>query len=52
LAVQFQNSCFPVSAALLAAALDFRTLNDVEAFETADARVSTVMMNHPIPNFG
>jgi len=52
LAVQFQNSYFPVSEAQLAAALDFRTLTDAEAFEIADARVRTVLMNHPIPNFG
>lgn len=52
LAVQFQNSYFPVSEAQLAAALDFRTLTDAEAFEIADARVCTVLMNHPISNFG
>jgi phosphoribosyl 1,2-cyclic phosphodiesterase len=52
LAVQFQNSYFPISEAQLAAALDFRTLKDAEAFDIADARVSTVLMNHPIPNFG
>jgi hypothetical protein len=42
----------PVSEAQLAAALVFRTLTDAEAFEVADAGVSTVLMNHPIPNFG
>jgi len=52
LAVQFQNSYFPISEAQLAAALDFRTLSESEVFEIADARVSTVLMNHPIPNFG
>ena len=52
LAVQFQNSYFPISEAQLAAALDFRTLADAEVFDIADARVSTVLMNHPIPNFG
>jgi ribonuclease BN (tRNA processing enzyme) len=52
LAVQFQNSYFPISEAQLAAALDFRTLTDAEAFDIADAHVSTVLMNHPIPNFG
>jgi len=52
LAVQFQNSYFPISEAQLAAALDFRTLTDAETFDIADARVSTVLMNHPIPNFG
>jgi len=50
--VQFQNSYFPISEAQLAAALDFRTLSETEVFEIADARVSTVLMNHPIPNFG
>lgn len=52
LAVQFQNSYFPVSEAQLAAGLDFRTLTEAESFDIADARVSTVLMNHPIPNFG
>jgi ribonuclease BN (tRNA processing enzyme) len=52
LAVQFQNSYFPISEAQLAAGLDFRTLTEAETFNIADARVSTVLMNHPIPNFG
>jgi len=52
LAVQFQNSYFPISEAQLAAGLDFRTLTEAETFDIADARVSSVLMNHPIPNFG
>ena len=50
--VQFQHSYFPISEAQLAAGLQFRTLTDSESFDIADARVSTVLMNHPIPNFG
>ena len=50
--VQFQHSYFPISEAQLAAALDFRTLIESEAFDIADARVSAVLMNHPVRNFG
>jgi len=50
--VQFQNTYFPISEAQLSAAIDFRTLTDGESFEIDDARVSAVLMNHPITNFG
>ena len=50
--VQFQNTYFPISEAQLGAGLDFRTITEAQAFDIADARVSTVLMNHPIPNFG
>ena len=50
--VQFQHSYFPISEAQLAAALDFRTLAEAEVFDIDDARVSTVLMNHPVRNYG
>lgn len=50
--VQFQNTYFPISEAQLSASIDFRTLSDGEAFGIDDARVSSVLMNHPITNFG
>jgi len=52
LAVQFQKSYFPIFEAQLAAGPDFRRLTEAETFDIADARVSTVLMNHPTPNFG
>ena len=50
--VQFQHAYFPISEAQLDAALDFRTLTEAEVFDINDARVRTVLMNHPVPNFG
>jgi phosphoribosyl 1,2-cyclic phosphodiesterase len=52
MAVQLQNSYFPVSETQLGATLEYRTLNLGEAVEVGAATVSNVLMNHPVTNLG
>ncbi|MBQ5946950.1 MBL fold metallo-hydrolase [Massilia sp. ST3] len=50
--VQLQNSYFPVSETQMDATIEYRTLEIGQAIEVGDARVSNVLMNHPITNLG
>lgn len=52
MAVQLQNSYFPVDEAQMAAAIGYRTLDVGVPIEVGAARVSNVVMNHPVINLG
>jgi phosphoribosyl 1,2-cyclic phosphodiesterase len=50
--VQLQNSYFPVSETQMDATIEYRTLGLGEAIMVGDARVSNVVMNHPVIDLG
>jgi len=50
--VQLQNSYFPVSETQMDATIEYRTLAFDETIAVGDARVSNVVMNHPVTNLG
>jgi phosphoribosyl 1,2-cyclic phosphodiesterase len=52
MAVQLQNSYFPVSETELDATIEYRTLECGQPIEVGDAVVSNVVMNHPVTNLG
>ncbi|MBQ5939185.1 MBL fold metallo-hydrolase [Massilia sp. AB1] len=52
MAVQLQNSYFPVSETQMDATIEYRTLEIGQAIEVGDAAVSNVLMNHPVTNLG
>ena len=52
MAVQLQNSYFPVSEAAMAACIEYRTLAPGEAVEVGGAHVRGAEMNHPVVNLG
>jgi phosphoribosyl 1,2-cyclic phosphodiesterase len=52
MAVQLQNSYFPVSEHQLGATIEYRTLEPGVAVEVGAATVSNVLMNHPVTNLG
>ena len=52
MAVQLQNSYFPVSETQMDATIEYRTLELGQAIAVGDARVSNVLMNHPVTNLG
>ena len=52
MAVQLQNSYFPVSETQMDATIEYRTLELGQAIAVGDARVSNELMNHPVTNLG
>jgi len=52
MAVQLQNSYFPVSETQMDATIEYRTLELGQAVGVGDATVSNVLMNHPVTNLG
>ncbi|MFN3791590.1 MBL fold metallo-hydrolase [Massilia sp.] len=52
MAVQLQNSYFPVSETEMAATIEYRTLDIGTPVEVGDAVVDNVLMNHPVTNLG
>ncbi|WP_317205517.1 MBL fold metallo-hydrolase [Janthinobacterium sp.] len=52
MAVQLQNSYFPVSEAQMAATIEYRTLAVGEPVTVDDAVISNAQMNHPVTNLG
>ncbi|CDG84205.1 MBL fold metallo-hydrolase [Janthinobacterium agaricidamnosum] len=52
MAVQLQNSYFPVSETAMAASIAYRNLAIGETVELADALIRNVEMNHPVTNLG
>jgi phosphoribosyl 1,2-cyclic phosphodiesterase len=50
--VQLQNSYFPVSETQMDATIEYRTLGLGEAIMVGDARVTNVVMNHPVIDLG
>ena len=52
MAVQLQNSYFPVSEAQMGAVIEYRTLGVGVPLAVGDALVSNVVMNHPVLNLG
>jgi len=52
MAVQLQNSYFPVSETQLGASIEYRTLEVGVAVAVGAATVSNVLMNHPVTNLG
>ncbi len=52
MAVQLQNSYFPVDEAQMGATIAYRTLEVGVPVEVGDALVSNVVMNHPVINLG
>ncbi|MGH8853564.1 MAG: MBL fold metallo-hydrolase [Telluria sp.] len=52
MAVQLQNSYFPVSETQMSATIEYRSLAPGETVEVGDAVVGNVLMNHPVTNLG
>jgi len=52
LTVQLQYSYFPISEAQLRATLTYQTLKPCESIAIGSARVTPVVLNHPVLNFG
>jgi phosphoribosyl 1,2-cyclic phosphodiesterase len=52
MAVQLQNSYFPVSEERMDATIAYRTLQAGEPHHVGDVRVDNVVMNHPVTNLG
>jgi phosphoribosyl 1,2-cyclic phosphodiesterase len=52
MAVQLQNSYFPVSETQMSATIEYRTLDIGVPVEVGGARVDNVVMNHPVTNLG
>lgn len=52
MAVQLQNSYFPVSETQMDATIEYRTLEIGTPVTVGDAVVSNVLMNHPVTNLG
>ena len=52
MAVQLQNSYFPVSETQMDATIAYRTLAFDESLRVGDADVRNVVMNHPVTNLG
>ncbi|MEC5161387.1 MULTISPECIES: MBL fold metallo-hydrolase [unclassified Janthinobacterium] len=52
MAIQLQNSYFPVSEASMAATIEYQTLAIGEAIDVADAVVRNAEMNHPVTDLG
>ncbi|MBB3118955.1 MBL fold metallo-hydrolase [Pseudoduganella violacea] len=50
--VQLQNSYFPVGEAEMDATIDYRTLEIGETVDVGDARISNVVMSHPVTDLG
>lgn len=52
MAVQLQNSYFPVSETQMGATIEYRTLEIGTTIDAGDATVGNVLMNHPVTNLG
>lgn len=52
MAVQLQNSYFPVSEERMDATIAYRTLDIGAPHAIGDARIDNVVMNHPVTNLG
>lgn len=52
MAVQLQNSYFPVSETQMGATIEYRTLDICTPVAVGDAVVGNVLMNHPVTNLG
>lgn len=52
MAVQLQNSYFPVSETQMGATIEYRTLDIGTPVAVGDALVGNVLMNHPVTNLG
>lgn len=52
LTVQLQYSYFPISEAQLKARLNYRTLMPGEPVQIGSAKVTPIVLNHPVLNFG
>ena len=52
MAVQLQNSYFPVSETQMDATIEYRTLDIGTPVAVGDAVVDNVLMNHPVTNLG
>jgi phosphoribosyl 1,2-cyclic phosphodiesterase len=52
MAVQLQNSYFPVGEERMDATIDYRTLEVGEPCHLGETRIDNVVMNHPVTNLG
>jgi phosphoribosyl 1,2-cyclic phosphodiesterase len=52
MAVQLQNSYFPVSEERMDATIAYRTLEAGEPHQIGEVRIDNVVMNHPVTNLG
>jgi phosphoribosyl 1,2-cyclic phosphodiesterase len=52
MAVQLQNSYFPVSEERMDATIEYRTLGIKEPHVIGETRIDNVVMNHPVTNLG
>jgi phosphoribosyl 1,2-cyclic phosphodiesterase len=52
MAVQLQNSYFPVSETQMDATIEYRTLTVGQPVQLSDATVSNVVMSHPVTDLG
>jgi phosphoribosyl 1,2-cyclic phosphodiesterase len=52
MAVQLQNSYFPVSEERMDATIAYRTLQAGEPHQIGEVRIDNVVMNHPVTNLG
>jgi phosphoribosyl 1,2-cyclic phosphodiesterase len=52
MAVQLQNSYFPVSEERMDATIEYRTLGAKEPHVIGETRIDNVVMNHPVTNLG
>jgi len=52
MAVQLQNSYFPVSEERMDATIAYQTLGIGQPHQVGDARIDNVVMNHPVTNLG
>ena len=52
MAVQLQNSYFPVSEERMDATIEYRTLGINQPHVIAETRIDNVVMNHPVTNLG
>ena len=52
LAGQMEYCYFPVRESELNAAIDYKRINDGDSFEIGSAKVTAILMNHPVLNYG
>lgn len=52
LAGQMEYCYFPVRESELNANISYHRINDGDSFEIGDAKVSSILMNHPVLNYG
>jgi len=52
LKMQMQHSFFPIEEAALQADVSYKTVKAGEVFNIASARITPILLNHPVINFG